>query len=291
MAFPTTPREFLAYAEQRFSSADLFYGHGTDNPADEAAYLVLRALALPFDADAEVLDRHLEQRQRERLQGLIERRIRECIPVAYLVNEAWFAGMPFYVDQRVIIPRSPLAELIETRFAPWLPETQVQRILDIGTGSGCIAIACACAFPKARVDATDIDDEVLAIAEKNIEDHQLSERVSLFKANIFQDLPLTQYDLIVSNPPYVSEADMRSLPAEYRHEPVQALLAGADGLAIVRTILQQAGAYLAKHGVLIIEVGNSQDAVMDAFPHLPFTWLEFEYGGEGVLLLTAEDLR
>jgi len=287
---PTTPREFLTYAEQQFSAADLYYGHGTDNPADEAAYLVLRALALPFAADTEVLDRPLERRQKEHLRELIDHRIRERIPVAYLVNEAWFAGMPFYVDQRVIIPRSPLAELIVARFTPWLQENQVRRILDIGTGSGCIAIACACAFPEARVDATDPVDAALAVAKKNIDTYQLTNRVRLFKANVFEGLPPAQYDLIVSNPPYVSAAEVRDLPAEYRHEPEQALLAGTDGLTVVSTILQQARGYLAEHGLLIIEVGNSQAAVMEAFPNLPFTWLEFEYGGEGVLLLTAEDL-
>ncbi|MBF8268570.1 MAG: Ribosomal protein L3 N(5)-glutamine methyltransferase [Gammaproteobacteria bacterium] len=287
---PTTPREFLTYAEQQFSAADLCYGHGTDNPADEAAYLVLRALSLPFAADTEVLDRPLERRQKEHLRELIDHRIRERIPVAYLVNEAWFAGMPFYVDQRVIIPRSPLAELIVARFTPWLQETQVRRILDIGTGSGCIAIACACAFPEARVDATDSVDAALAVAKKNIDTYQLTNRVRLFKANVFEGLPPAQYDLIVSNPPYVSAAEVRDLPAEYRHEPEQALLAGTDGLTVVSTILQQASGYLAEHGLLIIEVGNSQAAVMEAFPNLPFTWLEFEYGGEGVLLLTAEDL-
>ena len=291
MAVPTTPREFITTAEQQFRAADLCYGHGTDNPADEAFYLVLRALGLPFDAAAALLDKPLEQRQKVYLHGLIERRIREHMPVAYLVNEAWFAGMPFYVDQRVIIPRSPLAELIEARFAPWVHEPQVRRILDIGTGSGCIAIACACAFPDARVDATDIDDDVLAIARMNIERHQLTGRVKLIKADVFRKLPQARYELIVSNPPYVGDAEMRRLPAEYRHEPVQALRAGADGLAVVRMILQKAGGYLTEQGVLIIEVGNSQAAVIEAFPHLPFTWLEFEYGGEGVLLLSAADLQ
>ena len=291
MNYPSTPREFINFAEQRFSAADLFYGHGTDNPADEAAYLVLRALGLPFDADTTGLDRDLEQRQKEYLRELIDRRINERIPVAYLVNEAWFAGMPFYVDQRVLIPRSPLAELIETGFEPWLQESQVRALLDIGTGSGCIAIACARAFPAARIDATDVDDDVLEIAKKNIKHYQLSERVNLFKANVFRNLPPAQYDLITANPPYISAEEMRGLPAEFLHEPEQALLAGADGLAVVRTILEQAGGYLSRHGILIIEVGNSQAAVMDAFPHLQFTWLEFEFGGEGVLLLTAEDLR
>ena len=252
---------------------------------------MLRALGLPFDADTTVLDRSLEQKQREYLQELIDRRINERIPVAYLLNESWFAGMPFYVDQHVLIPRSPLAELIETGFEPWLQESQVRALLDIGTGSGCIAIACARAFPAARIDATDVDDDVLEIAKKNIKHYQLSERVNLFKANVFRNLPPAQYDLIIANPPYISAEEMRGLPAEFLHEPEQALLAGADGLAVVRTILEQAGGYLSRHGILIVEVGNAQAAVMAAFPHLQFTWLEFEYGGEGVLLLTAEDLQ
>lgn len=290
MSAPATPREFIKYAERRFSKADLCYGHGTDNPADEAAYLVLRALGLPFDAAAAALDEPLSRPQAVRLRALIEQRIKERTPVAYLINEAWFAGLPFYVDRRVLIPRSPLAELIESRFSPWLQEGQVRRILDIGTGSGCIAVACAGAFPRARVDATDASDQALEIAKRNITVHGLTDRVQLFKADVFPDKSRGPYDLIVSNPPYVSAAELRSLPAEYRHEPVQALLAGADGLSVIRAILREARGFLSRHGVLIVETGNSQSAVTQAYPRLPFTWLEFERGGAGVFLLTAAEL-
>jgi len=281
----------IAFAEQKFSDAGLYYGHGTDNPADESAYLVLRSLGLSFDTSVADLDAPLEPQLVERLLVLIERRISERIPVAYLINEAWFAGLPFYVDQSVLIPRSPIAELIEARFTPWLHEAGVRRILDIGTGSGCIAIACAHAFPDAMVDANDVDSAVLDISKRNIERHQLTRRVHLFQANVFQGMPAATYDLIVSNPPYVSTAEMGELPAEYQQEPATALHAGMDGLDVVRTILRKAGSYLAEHGVLIVEVGNSQPAVMENFPDLPFTWLEFERGGEGVFLLTAADLK
>ena len=291
MKSPSTPREFIEFAERRFGEADLFYGHGTDNPHDEAVYLVLRALAMSFDVADSVLDSSLELEQQQFLQRLIERRINERIPVAYLINEAWFAGMPFFVDQRVLIPRSPLAELIESGVAPWIEEQEVNSVLDIGTGSGCIAIACALAFPAARVDATDVDDGVLQVAKTNIDNYGLSEHVHLYKSVTFRELPQRQYNLILSNPPYVSADEMLSLPAEYRHEPASALAAGTDGLAVVAEILREAGYYLAAHGVLIVEVGNSQDEVMKAFPNVPFTWLEFEHGGEGVFLLTAEELK
>jgi ribosomal protein L3 glutamine methyltransferase len=287
---PSTPREFIAHAGRLFGKAGLSYGHGTDNAADEAAYLVLRALRLPFDADNDVLDTPLDLRRRKELKQLINRRIRERIPVAYLVNEAWFAGMPFYVDKRVLIPRSPLAELIEDRFAPWIEESRVHRILDVGTGSGCIAIACACAFAGAAVDATDVDDEALAVARRNIEHYHLSDRVTLYQADVFQGLPARRYDVIVSNPPYVSAAEMQDLPPEYRHEPVAALAAGLDGLSVAGKLLRDARRFLSRHGVLVVEVGNSRAAVMEAFPHLPLTWLEFEYGGEGVLLISAGEL-
>lgn len=269
----------------------MFYGHGTDNPYDEAVYLILRTLGLPFDVDDQVLDSPLGEQQQKYLEELIDKRINERIPVAYLINEAWFAGLPFYVDQSVLIPRSPLAELIEERFSPWINESDVKRILDIGTGSGSIAIACALALPMAKVDAIDVDDDVLRVAKKNIQNYQLTDQINLLKSDLFHCLAHKRYDLIVANPPYVGKNEISSLPVEYSHEPVKALMAGNDGLAVIREILQQAGHHLTNHGVLIVEVGNSQEAVIDTFPELPFTWLEFEYGGEGVLLLTAAELN
>lgn len=290
MKSPSTPRDFVEFAERRFGEADLFYGHGTDNPHDEAVYLVLRGLQLPFDIDDVVLDSPLDERQQQYLKDLVARRIRERMPVAYLINEAWFAGMRFFVDQRVLIPRSPLAELIESGFSPWVDAQQVNSILDIGTGSGCIAIACAMAFAGASVDATDVEDKILEVARMNIDTYHLLDRIQLHNSYVFRSLPQLQYDLIVSNPPYVNTSEMKVLPAEYRHEPVHGLQAGEDGLAVVKEILRESRNYLSEHGVLIVEVGNSQEAVMNAFPELPFTWLEFEHGGEGVFLLTADEL-
>jgi len=269
----------------------LFYGHGTDNPHDEAVYLVLRALHQSFDITDAELDSPLEKSRQQLLTALIEKRIKERMPVAYLINEAWFAGMPFYVDQRTLIPRSPLAELIESKFSPWVNEKQVTSILDIGTGSGCIAIASALAFPEASVVATDVDDNVLEVAKRNIDSYNLSDRVELLNSFVFRGMPPMIFDLIVSNPPYVSVTEMQSLPAEYRHEPNLGLAAGEDGLVIVEEILRESYKYLSELGILVVEVGSSQQAVVDAFPGVPFTWLEFEYGGEGVFLLTAAELR
>jgi ribosomal protein L3 glutamine methyltransferase len=287
---PDTPAGLIDWLEQRFRDADLCYGHGTDNPGDEAAYLVLAALNIPFDAGAEQLNRRLDPGEIERIRELAEQRISRRRPVAYLVNKAWFCGLPFYVDERVLIPRSPIAELIEDRFSPWVQEEEVQRILDIGTGSGCIAVACAMAFPEAAVDAVDEDEDALEVARINVENHDLSDSVRLIHSSLFEGLAGERYDLIVANPPYVGATAMADLPEEYLHEPGAALAAGPDGLDVVRRILREAREHLTAHGVLIVEVGDSRDAVMDAFPDLPFTWLEFERGGDGVFLLTDEQL-
>jgi ribosomal protein L3 glutamine methyltransferase len=288
---PDTPAGLIDWLEQRFLDADLCYGHGTDNPGDEAAYLVLAALDIPFDAADEELNRRLDAAETERICELAEERIDRRRPVAYLVNKAWFCGLPFYVDERVLIPRSPIAELIEDRFSPWIEEEEVKRILDIGTGSGCIAVACALAFPEAAVDAVDVSEDALAVARINVANHGLADSVRLLHSNLFEALPDERYDLIVANPPYVSAAGMLDLPEEYHHEPEPALAAGPDGLDVVRRILNEARDYLTETGVLIVEVGDSRDAVTDAFPDLPFTWLEFERGGEGVFLLTVDQLR
>ncbi|MEX2525717.1 MAG: 50S ribosomal protein L3 N(5)-glutamine methyltransferase [Gammaproteobacteria bacterium] len=289
--FSDTPAGLMDELERQFLDADLFYGHGTDNARDEAAYLVLGALQLPFDADEDVLNQSLTDEQCERVRNLAAERIQTRWPVAYLINQAWFCGLPFYVDERVLIPRSPIAELIEERFIPWADEEKVTRIMDIGTGSGCIAVACALAFPGARVDAVDVSEEALAVAKINIEQHAVGDSVRVVQSDIFENLPDELYDLIVANPPYVDFGEMQDLPEEYRHEPGEvALAAGSDGLDIVRRILAGARQHLNPGGILIVEVGNSRQALEHAFPDMPFTWLEFERGGQGVFLLSAEQL-
>ena len=286
-----TPRQLIHEAERRFAKAGLYYGHGTDNPYAEAVFLVLRALGFPFDVADAVLDDVLPQPDIDHVRQLIEARIRQRKPAAYLLKEAWFAGLSFYTDERVLIPRSPIAELIEEQFSPWLRQERVRRILDLGTGGGCIAIACAIAFEGAMVDAVDISEEALAVARLNIERYGLQGRVAAIHSDLFQHLQANRYDLIVSNPPYVDANEMAGLPAEYTHEPVQGLCAGSDGLDIVRRILAEAHRYLAEDGILVVEVGNSEEALVEAFPVVPFLWLDFEYGGHGVFLLTKADLQ
>ena len=286
----TTARQLILEAEECFSQADLCYGHGTDNPGDEAVYLVLGALGLPFSASEEKLDEPLHGSSVRHISDLVRRRITERIPVAYLIHQAWFCGLCFYVDERVLIPRSPLAELIQDGFAPWMVNRERKIILDVGTGSGCIAIACALAFPEARVDAIDVSEDALSVARMNIEQHQVTDRVQLLRSDLFENLRDNRYDLIIANPPYVGKQEYDDLPEEYRHEPGTALLSGDDGLDVVRNILKQSAAHLTEEGILVVEVGSGQDAVTEGFPRLPFTWLEFEHGGEGVFLLTSEDL-
>ncbi len=273
-----------------FEAADLCYGHGTDNSLDEAAWLVLAVVGLDFD-DLGAPDTLLGDAERERVAELATRRRRDRVPLAYLLGEAWFAGRRYHVDERVLVPRSPLAELILERFVPWVRAQQARRLLDLGTGSGCIACALAHAFPQARVDAVDVCADALAVARRNAEAHGLAGRVELLEGDLFAPVAGRRYDLIVSNPPYVDADAMAALPAEYRSEPAIGLAAGEDGLASVRTILHHAGAYLVPDGVLVVEVGDSQQALERARPDLPFVWLEFEHGGSGVFLLTAGDLE
>lgn len=280
----------LDWAESEFIKADLYFGHGTDNAWDEAVWLVLATLNLPLDSGSDILDRALSQSEQDQIAVLIRRRVDERIPVAYLLKQAFFAGYPFYVDERVIIPRSPIAELILNHFQPWIPETQVHQILDLCCGSACIGIACAHAFPTASVDAVDIDNDAMAVAKINVDQHALSERINLIHSNLFTGLAGKRYDIIVCNPPYVDAEDMQDCPEEYRWEPELALAAGADGLIFADHILAVAKNYLTEHGILILEVGNSAAALEAKYPRLPFIWLEFEYGGAGVCLLHAYDL-
>jgi ribosomal protein L3 glutamine methyltransferase len=276
---------------RRLRRAGVFFGHGTDNAWDDAAALVLHALDLPRSGTRALYARRVGSRQVERVEELMARRVKERIPAVYLTGEIWFAGLPFHVDPRALIPRSPIAELIERRFAPWIAAARVRRILDVGTGSGCIAIACAKALPRARVDAVDISPEALEVAAGNVRRHRVGRRVRLLQSDHFSAIAGERYDIIVANPPYVGRREMSGLPPEYRHEPPLALAAGRDGLDSVRVILRQAGEHLRPGGLLIVEVGNTEAAVSRTFKRLPFLWLEFERGGGGVFLLTADQLR
>lgn len=286
-----TIRDFIRWAVSRFNEARLYYGHGTDSAWDDASALVLHTLHLPHDLHAMVLDTRLTTPEREALYKVIERRVHERIPVPYLTQEAWFAGLSFYVDERVLIPRSPIAELIENQFQPWVDPMYIHSILDLCTGSGCIAIACAKAFPESTVEASDISAEAVAIAKINVLRHEVGDQVQLHQADLFEGLPQKKYDLIVSNPPYVDAVEMAELPAEYKHEPILGLAAGKEGLDFAERILQNAHAYLNPNGVLIVEVGNSEHALVEKYPDMPFIWLEFQRGGGGVFLLTAQQLH
>jgi len=287
--FHITVADLIATVARGLKRARVYFGHGTDNASDEAAALVLHALQLSYDAPA--LRRRVTAAQRERVEALLRRRIDERVPLAYLTHESWFAGLPFYVDERVLIPRSAIAELIERRFAPWIAAGRVRNVLDMGTGSGCIALAAAKAFPRARVDAADIDAAALEVAAINRRRLRLTRRVRLIESDHFTALSGNSYDIIVSNPPYVGAREMRGLPREYGHEPRLALASGRDGLDSVATILREAGKFLRPQGLLVVEVGNTERLLARAYPKLPFTWLDFERGGGGVFLLTREQLE
>lgn len=269
-----------------FAAHQLYYGHGTSNARDEAAWLVNAVLGW---RDAR-LSGPPSSAALERIAWLAHRRVAERKPLAYLLQEAWFAGLKFYVDERVLVPRSPLAELIEHQLAPWVASAAVGRVLDLGTGSGCLAIALATYLPAALVDATDSDGAALIVARCNVSRHQLAHRVRVLRSDLFAALSGRRYDVIVSNPPYVPAASLRTLPTEYGHEPSAALAAGDDGLALVRRVFAGALAHLTDRGVLIVEVGEAAGALIAEYPQVPFTWLEFARGGEGVLVLTADQL-
>lgn len=285
-----TPAQMIEWACARFEESTLYYGHGTDNAYDEAVFMVLGMLHIGNDEENGLLDKPLAQSQIDAVKSAVEERIHTRKPAAYIVGEAWFAGLPFYVNEHVLVPRSPLAELIHDHFSPWCRVEETGRILDIGTGCGCIAIACALAFPDALVDAVDISPEALAVAAKNVQRHGVEKQVELIESDLFREVRGRQYDLIVANPPYVDAEDLRNLPPEYRHEPVLGLQAGEDGLDIARQILHNAADYLTAKGILVMETGNSQLALSGQYPHVPFLWLEFEHGGEGVFLLTRDEI-
>lgn len=285
-----TVEEAIRELAKRFETASLSFGHGTENALDESAWLVFAKLGLSHDdAPAAYANRVSGDQYRELLE-LARRRIEERLPLAYLLNQAWFAGLEFYVDERVLVPRSPLAELIAGRFSPWTDASEVRRVLDIGTGSGCIAVAIAKAFPDATVDAVDISNDALEVAAINVARHGVGDRVHLQNSDLFGQLRGRRYDLIVSNPPYVDADDLQAMPEEFHHEPQLGLASGDDGLDAVSGILKDASRFLTDNGILVCEVGNSQVALEKAYPNAGFIWLDFERGGAGVFLLTRQAL-
>jgi len=287
---PQTLGAALQYCCDALEDSDAYFGHGTDNAWDEAAAMVLASAELPLDSGAEVLSQHLSAKAAIRLQELLQRRITEHLPLPYLLGRAWFAGVEFRCDPRAIIPRSPLAELILSGFQPWY-RGSVSRVLDLCCGGGCIGLAVAHYFPEAQVDLLDIDSAALALARENATFLGLDDRVSIRQSDLFAAVAGQRYDLILSNPPYVDAVDLAAMPAEFHHEPEQALGSGADGLDLTRRILASAAAFLHDTGLLIVEVGASWPALEQAFPQVPFTWVEFEHGGEGVFILTAQELQ
>ncbi len=286
-----TVHDWLRWAVSRFHQAGVYFGHGTDNAWDEAGLLLAHVLFLPPFTDNNLLTVRLTLAEREAFVQLLQQRIEKRIPAAYLTQQAYFCDLPFYVDERVLIPRSPIGELIKEKFSGLLAaEITPTHILDLCTGSGCIAIACAYAFPDAEVDAVDISPEALDVAQLNIAEHQLEERVFPVLSDGFTALAGQQYDLIVTNPPYVDAEDMADLPDEYRHEPELGLASGVDGLALTRQILRDAAAHLTEHGILVCEVGNSMVELQYRYPDVPFQWLDFRSGGIGVFALTKQQL-
>jgi ribosomal protein L3 glutamine methyltransferase len=285
---PARVADAIAQTARRLARAGLVYGHGTDNPWDDAAALVFHCGGLRHADAPAAYEVALSVEQRRNLRALVLRRIEERVPSAYLTGVTWFAGHEMRVDARVLVPRSPIAELITAQFAPFIDKKKVRRILDLGTGSGCIAIACAHAFTEATVDAADISPQALSVARENIALHGLERRVQPVLADVYDGLPDGRYDIIVSNPPYVPTADVAALPAEYQHEPSLGLESGSDGLDHVRRILAGMRDRLNPGGILVVEVGNTDDAVARSWPDLPFLWLDFEHGGGGVFLLRLE---
>jgi len=287
----TTIRDYIRWGASQIVEQQVFLGHGLATPLHESAALVFYALFQPANLDHCYLDAKLTGEERQRVMALFNQRLVERVPVAYLTHEALFAGLSFYVDKRVLIPRSPIAELITQQFEPWVDETQVDSILDLCTGSGCIAIACADAFDNAQVDAVELSDDALEVANINLNRYELFDQVNLIKSDLFTELEGRRYDIIVSNPPYVAISEWQSLPAEYYHEPEIGFTGGENGLDLVIRILADAGHYLTEQGILVIEVGSSAETLQQLFPNIPFYWLEFDQGGDGVLLLTADQVQ
>jgi len=286
-----TVRDWLRFAVSRFNEARLCFGHGSDNAFDEAAYLILHTLHLPLDRLEPFLDASLTHGESEQVQAVIERRIKERIPAAYLTREAWLGEHRFYVDERVIVPRSFIAELLHEQLAPWVEDPHaVGSALDLCTGSGCLAILAALAFPDSRVDAVDLSRDALAVAAKNVADYGLADRVELIESDLFAALNGRTYDVIISNPPYVNAESVAALPPEYRAEPALALGSGEDGLDATRRILAQAQSHLNPGGLLLVEIGHNRDVLEAAYPTLPFTWLDTERGDQFVFMLRREDL-
>lgn len=285
-----TLRDFVRWGVSRLNQEGVNLGHGYDDPWDEVVSLVLFALHLPWDVDPRVQDSRLTLLEKKSVVELLRKRVVDRMPAAYLTGVGWFAGLPFQVDQRALIPRSPIAELIEKQFSPWVEPDNVESILDLCTGNGCIGMACAFAFPDAMVDCVDLSEDALDLAEKNLQMHQLDGQVNLLFSDLFEALDGRSYDIIVSNPPYVDAQDMAHLPDEFHYEPRMALEAGQDGLDIVRRMLPELSRHLNPGGIVVVEVGNSWEALEDTYPDVPFTWLEFERGGHGIFLLTKEEI-
>ena len=281
----------MQYCASLLQGSDAYFGHGTDNPWDEAVQLVLFVADLPSDSDEGVTPHPLNEAAFDQLQALLQRRISDHVPLPYLLGRAWFAGLEFHCDERAIVPRSPIAELIQHEFQPWYRGPAPKRVLDLCCGGGCIGLAVAHYYPELTVDLADLDKNALALARENIALMGLADRAATIHCDVFEGLGQQKYDIILSNPPYVNDSDLSSMPAEYSHEPELALGSGSDGLALTRRILAEAGQFLTEQGLLVVEVGNSWVDLEALYPSVPFTWLEFEHGGHGVFAITAKELQ
>ena len=286
----STMTDFMRWGASQFVQAELSYSHGLSSPLDESVYLVLRSLHLPVDTPDVYWNSALTNVEKEVVVTTLKKRIEDKIPAAYIMKEGWFAGLQFYVDERVLVPRSPIAELVEAQFTPWVNPDEVESVLDLCTGSGCIGIACAYAFPAAEIDLADISKDALDVARINVKQHDADKTVSVIESDLFDGLDGKKYDIIVSNPPYVDAEDIDGMSAEFQHEPELGLSSGKDGLDCTRQILKQAAKHLNDEGILVLEVGNSQYALAEEYPELPFEWVEFERGGDGVFVLTKAQL-